>query len=57
MVGVLVWVLAGNAVLKDIGRWMFIIGLFWLVSTLATKTVKIGHNDAARPPPSLRAAA
>lgn len=40
--GVLIWVLAGNATVKEIGKWCFIVGLFWTVSTLATKTVKIG---------------
>lgn len=42
VVGVLIWVLAGNTVVKEIGKWCFVVGLFWTVSTLATKTVKIG---------------
>lgn len=42
IVGILLWVLAGNAILKDIGRWMFIIGLLCSVWPTMGKTVKIG---------------
>jgi Na+/phosphate symporter len=42
VIGVLIWALASNAILKEIGRWMFIIGLFFTVQALAQKTVKVG---------------
>lgn len=43
IVGVLLWALASNSVLKEIGKWCFIIGLFWTVSGLSQKTVKFGR--------------
>ncbi len=49
IVGVLVWALASNGTVKEIGKWCFIIGLFWTVSTLAHKTVKIGSAEPAAP--------
>lgn len=42
IVGVLIWVLSANAILKDIGRALFMISLFWLVYALLGKTVHIG---------------
>ena len=44
-VGILVWALASNAILKEAGKWMFVIGLFFVVQALSTKTAKIGQLD------------
>jgi len=43
--GILLWVLASKPILTEIGKWMFIVGLFWTVQTLSTKTVKLGSLD------------
>ena len=42
IVGILLWALAGRAIIKDIGKWSFFIGLFYVVSALATHTVRVG---------------
>ena len=42
VLGVLIWVLVSNAVVKEIGKWMFVVGLFWTVYGLVGHTVKIG---------------
>lgn len=47
VIGVLIWALASNAILKEIGKWMFIIGLFFTVDALSHKTVKVGSNDGS----------
>jgi hypothetical protein len=47
LAGVLIWVLASNAILKEIGKWMFIVGLFWTVQVLSQKTVKVGQAPPA----------
>lgn len=41
IIGLLVWVLAGNATVKEIGRWLFIIGLFFTVGATAGHTHKL----------------
>ena len=43
IVGLLVWLLVkNNAIVTEIGRWLFIIGLFWFVYSLAGKTLVLG---------------
>jgi hypothetical protein len=41
LIGVLLWCLAANAKLVEIGKWMFIIGLFWFVGALSSHTWRI----------------
>jgi Na+/phosphate symporter len=40
--GALLYALAGNAKLSELGRIMFFVGLFWFASTLATHAVQLG---------------
>lgn len=40
--GILFWALASRAIIKDIGKWSFFIGLYYVVSALARHTVNIG---------------
>lgn len=40
VVGLLLWSLSGNAKIAEIGRWMFIIGLFWLVGGFAKQSIR-----------------
>lgn len=40
--GILFWALASQAIIKDIGRGSFFIGLFYVVSALARYTVHVG---------------
>lgn len=48
VVGVLLWCLASNPKVSEIGKWMFVIGLLWLVYGLAGKTLRLGALDEAR---------
>lgn len=41
LVGLLMWLLAGNATVKEIGRILFIIGVLWTVFGYAGQTTKI----------------
>ncbi len=42
IIGVLVYALATNPKVVEIGKWVFIIGFFWTVSTLVGNTLRIG---------------
>jgi hypothetical protein len=41
IVGLLLWALAANPLVKDAGRMMFVIGLFWSVYAVVGHTVKL----------------
>jgi hypothetical protein len=41
VVGILIYALASNAKVSEIGKWMFIIGLFWVVYLLCGKAFKL----------------
>ncbi len=42
IIGLLVWALASNAKVSEAGKIAYFVGLFWLVYTLASKTLRIG---------------
>ena len=42
LVGLLLWALASNPTVRDAGRMMFGVGLFWSVYTVVGHTVKFG---------------
>ncbi len=42
VVGLLLWILASNAKLSEIGRMSFQIGLFWTVYALMGHTIHLG---------------
>lgn len=41
LIGLLLWCLASGKV-NEIGKWMLIIGMFWLVYSLTGKTLRLG---------------
>jgi positive regulator of sigma E activity len=41
LIGLLLWLLAGNPVLKEIGKILFIIGAFWTVGGYSGKMTKL----------------
>lgn len=40
LIGLVVFALSSNAKVSEIGKWMFIVGLFWVVFALTGKSVK-----------------
>lgn len=42
IVGLLIWVLASNPLVKEVGKWMFICGLFVTLWVSARVTVHLG---------------
>ena len=41
IVGLLLWALAANPIVKDVGRLMFAVGLLWSVYAVVGHTVKL----------------
>ena len=41
LVGILVWILASNVLLKEAARIAYFVGLFWLTYSLISKSVKL----------------
>lgn len=41
LIGLLMWLLGGNATVKDIGRGLFFIGAFWTVGAYSTHMTKL----------------
>jgi hypothetical protein len=42
VVGLLLWALSSNGKAAEVGKWMFVVGMFWLVYSLTGKTVRLG---------------
>lgn len=41
IVGLLVWLMAGHAIAKKSGEYMFLVGLFWTVYSLVGHVLKL----------------
>lgn len=41
VLGVLVFALSNNAKLAEIGKWVFVVAVFWLVYSMSGKTFKL----------------
>jgi hypothetical protein len=41
VVGLLIWVMAAPVKAQEAGKWMYIIGLFWLVYTVVGHILKL----------------
>jgi len=45
ILGMLMYVLASNPKVQEMGRILFFVGAFWLVQTVSSKTVHLGQIE------------